>query len=486
MLFNSLQFAIFFPVVTLLYFLLPHKARVLLLLVASCIFYMAFVPKYVLILAVLIVIDFAAGIWIENAHGHRRKVFLIVSLCANVGMLGFFKYFNFLNGNVAALAHFLGWNYSIESLKIILPIGLSFHTFQSMSYTIEVYLGNFKAERSLLHFATYVMFYPQLVAGPIERPQNLLHQFREKHYFNRAQFLEGAQLMLAGLFMKIIIADRAAILVNAVYADPRSFSGAQLLLATWLFAIQIYCDFWGYTEIARGAAKIMGFELMLNFNHPYLATSIADFWRRWHISLSTWFRDYVYFPLGGSRCSTAKHCFNLAVVFVISGLWHGANWTYIIWGALHAVFIIAYVLTEAPRKRFTSALGEGKRNIMDILGWLLTINLVAGAWIFFRAANLSDALLIVKKMFTAFSPSTGFDFHPGLDAFQFSIVLIVIFSLFILEFAGRHKHKPVWKIINEQSRWMRWSAYYAFGVAFIVLLLLNPEHKAQPFIYFQF
>ncbi len=355
MLFNSLQFAIFFPVVTLLYFLLPHKARVPLLFAASCIFYMAFVPKYILILAVLILIDYAAGIWIENARGHRRKIILIVSLCANVGMLGFFKYFNFLNGNVAALAHFIGWNYSIESLKIILPIGLSFHTFQSMSYTIEVYRGKFKAERSLLHFATYVMFYPQLVAGPIERPQNLLHQFREKHFFNRARFVEGAQLMLTGLFKKIVIADRAAILVNTIYIAPQNFSGAQLLMATWFFAIQIYCDFSGYSDIARGAAKIMGFELMLNFNHPYLAASIADFWRRWHISLSTWFRDYVYFPLGGNRCSVAKNCFNLAVVFLISGFWHGANWTFIIWGALHAVFMIAYVLTEKPRNNFVSA-----------------------------------------------------------------------------------------------------------------------------------
>ncbi len=226
MLFNSLQFAVFFPAVVLLYFLLPHKVRLPLLLAASCAFYMDFVPKYILILAVLIAIDFTAGTWIENARGHRRKVFLIVSLCANIGMLAFFKYFDFLNGNVAALANFIGWNYSIESLKIILPIGLSFHTFQSMSYTIEVYRGNFKAERSLLHFATYVMFFPQLVAGPIERPQNLLHQFREKHYFNRTQFIEGAQLMLTGLFKKILIADRAAILVNAVYADPRNSSGA--------------------------------------------------------------------------------------------------------------------------------------------------------------------------------------------------------------------------------------------------------------------
>lgn len=483
MLFNSLQFAVFFPVVTLLYFLLPQKARVPLLLGASCVFYMAFVPKYILILAVLILVDYAAGIWIENAQGQRRKIFLAVSLCANVGMLGFFKYFNFLNGNIAALAHFLGWNYSIESLKIILPIGLSFHTFQSMSYTIEVYRGNFKAERSLLHFATYVMFYPQLVAGPIERPQNLLHQFRERHFFNRTRFIEGAQLMLTGLFKKIIIADRAAILVNTVYANPQNFSGAPLFIATGFFGIQIYCDFCGYTEIARGAAKIMGFELMLNFNRPYLATSIADFWRRWHISLSTWFRDYVYFPLGGNRCSRAQNCFNLAVVFLISGLWHGANWTFIIWGALHATFIIAYVLTETPRTRAAALLGE---KAMNISGWLLTLSLVTFAWIFFRAANFSDAFLVVRKIFTEFLPQVGTDFHPGLDSLQFSLMLALVFSLFLFEFFGRRAHKPVWKMIDEQPRWLRWSAYYAFGVAFIVLVLLNPEHKPQPFIYFQF
>jgi D-alanyl-lipoteichoic acid acyltransferase DltB (MBOAT superfamily) len=483
MLFNSLQFAVFFPVVTLLYFLLPQKARVPLLLGASCVFYMAFVPRYILILAVLILVDFAAGIWIENARGHRRKTFLIVSLCANIGMLGFFKYFNFLNGNVAALAHFLGWNYSIESLKIILPIGLSFHTFQSMSYTIEVYRGNFKAERSLLHFATYVMFYPQLVAGPIERPQNLLHQFRERHLFNRTQFIEGAQLMLTGLFKKIIIADRAAILVNTVYANPQNFSGAQLFIATGFFGIQIYCDFCGYTEIARGAAKIMGFELMLNFNRPYLATSIADFWRRWHISLSTWFRDYVYFPLGGSRCSRAQNCFNLAVVFLISGLWHGANWTFIAWGALHAVFIVTYVLTETPRTRAAALFGE---NAVKFSGWLLTLGLVTFAWIFFRAADFSDAFLVVQRIFTEFLPPAGTDFHPGLDALQFGLMLALIFSLFLFEFLGRRRHKHLWTLIDEQPRWLRWSAYYAFGVAFIVLLLLNPEHKPQPFIYFQF
>ena len=247
MLFNSLQFAIFFPVVTLLYFLSPLRLRVPLLLVSSCVFYMAFIPKYILILAFLILVDYTAGIVIEDAEGRRRHTFLIVSLCANIGILGFFKYFNFFNDNLAAAARALDWNYSIQHLRIILPIGLSFHTFQSMSYTIEVYRGNVPAERSLPHYALYVLFYPQLVAGPIERPQNLLHQFREHHRFCIANLCAGLKLMATGLFKKIVIADRAALVVNTVYADPSQFSGAQLFVATWLFAVQIYADFAGYT-----------------------------------------------------------------------------------------------------------------------------------------------------------------------------------------------------------------------------------------------
>jgi alginate O-acetyltransferase complex protein AlgI len=484
MLFNSLEFAVFFPVVTLLYFLLPHKLRVPLLLAASCLFYMAFVPKYILILIFVILVDYTAGILIEGAAGPRRKLFLIISLCANVGILGFFKYFNFVNDNVAALARMLDWNYSIESLKIILPIGLSFHTFQSMSYTIEVYRGNVKAERSFLIFALYVLFYPQLVAGPIERPQNLLQQFREYHRFNWPRFVEGAQLMLTGLFKKIVIADRAAIVVNTVYANPGQYSGLQLLVATYLFAIQIYCDFAGYTEIARGAAKVMGFDLMLNFNRPYLATSIADFWRRWHISLSTWFRDYVYFPLGGNRAGKARVCFNLAVVFLVSGVWHGANWTFIVWGALHALFIVTEVLTEEPRKRLRAAMGPTGQKVMGFVAWLVTFNVVSLAWVFFRATSMGDAMLVLRRIFTDFVPAGSVSIHPGLDSLQFSLAVAVIAALFTLEIMSTRR--PMWTWIAAQPRWLRWSAYYGFGIAFTVLLLLNPQSGPQPFVYFQF
>lgn len=484
MLFNSLQFAIFFPIVTLLYFALPDRARVPLLLAASCWFYMAFVPAYILILGVVILVDYAAGRLIEQAAAQHRRRVLIVSLCTNVGILAFFKYFNFLDGNVAALARLIGWNYGDHALSIVLPIGLSFHTFQSMSYTIEVYRGNVPAERSLLRFATYVMFYPQLVAGPIERPQNLLPQFRERHAFERARVSDGLKLMAVGLFKKIVIADRVALLVNAVYATPEEFAGPQLFIATVFFAIQIYCDFSGYTDIARGAARVMGFELMLNFNRPYLATSIADFWRRWHISLSTWFRDYVYYPLGGNRRGLARTCLNVALVFLISGLWHGANWTFVIWGALHAAFMVVYILTERARSRLAAALPAAGGALLDGLGWLMTFGLVSLAWVFFRAASVADALMILRRIVTDVLPRPGVDLHPGLDPVQFTIALVLIGALFAVEAVSQRR--PLGVTLAGLPRMQRWSAYYAFALVFILLVLWSPERNAQPFIYFQF
>lgn len=484
MLFNSLPFVIFFPIVTLLYFALPDRARVPLLLAASCWFYMAFIPKYILILAVVILVDYTAGILIENATARHRRRVLIVSLCTNVGILAFFKYFNFFDWNVAALARLIGWNYGGHALHIILPIGLSFHTFQSMSYTIEVYRGNYKAERSLLHFATYVMFYPQLVAGPIERPQNLLPQFREHHGFEWSRVSDGLKLMAAGLFKKIVIADRVALLVNAVYATPAQFAGSQLFVATVFFAIQIYCDFSGYTDIARGAARVMGFELMLNFNRPYLATSIADFWRRWHISLSTWFRDYVYYPLGGNRRGLARTCLNVAVVFLVSGLWHGASWTFVIWGALHAAFMVVYILTDRPRARLAAAFPVAGGALLSGLGWLVTFGLVSLAWVFFRAASVADAVLILRRIVTDIVPRPGLDLHPGLDAVQFTIALALIGALFAAEAVS--VRRPLGVTLAALPRVQRWSAYYAFALVFILLVLWSPKRTAQPFIYFQF
>jgi alginate O-acetyltransferase complex protein AlgI len=445
---------------------------------------MAFVPKYILILGVVILVDYTAGLLIERAAVGRRRLVLVSSLIANIGLLAFFKYFNFLDANIAALAKAIGWNYGEHALRIVLPIGLSFHTFQSMSYTIEVYRGNYRAERSLLHFATYVMFYPQLVAGPIERPQNLLPQLREQHVFDWPRVADGLRLMAVGLFKKIVIADRLALLVNAVYAAPAGFSGPQLILATFFFAIQIYCDFAGYTDIARGAARVMGFELMLNFNRPYLATSIADFWRRWHISLSTWFRDYLYYPLGGNRRGLGRACFNVAVVFLLSGLWHGANWTFIVWGGLHAAFMIGYLVTERPRARLAAAFPGAGQALLVGLGWFLTFVMVLLTWVFFRAPSVADALLILRRIVTDLSPPAGGNLHPGLDFVQFAIALALIAALFVAELLSLRRPWPA--VLAARPRLQRWSAYYAFAVIFILLVLWSPERNAQPFIYFQF
>jgi len=394
MLFNSFEFLIFFPVVTLLYFLIPYRWRWLHLLIASCIFYMAFIPVYILILIFTIVIDYYAGILIEKSEGKKRKLYLTVSIIANIGILAVFKYYNFFIENVNELFHFAGNGPSIPYLNIILPIGLSFHTFQALSYTIEVYRGNQTAERHFGIYALYVMFYPQLVAGPIERPQNLLHQFREKHDFDSERMYSGLKLMLWGLFKKVVIADRLSIYVDAVYGNVGHYSGLNLAVATVFFAIQIYCDFSGYSDMAIGAAKVMGFKLMTNFNRPYFARNIQEFWKRWHISLSTWFRDYVYISLGGNRVSKKRIYLNVAIVFILSGFWHGANWTFIIWGAVHAALIICYMLLS----RFFRKV-QGKANwIIDGLSILLTFAVVCLGWIFFRANSLADAWYVLTEI----------------------------------------------------------------------------------------
>jgi D-alanyl-lipoteichoic acid acyltransferase DltB (MBOAT superfamily) len=282
------------------------------LLFASCYFYMAFVPVYILILGGTIVVDYFAGIWLEKTKGAKKRSLLILSLFANIGVLAVFKYYNFLNDNLSGLLNSIGYHNSIPSLSILLPIGLSFHTFQAMSYTIEVYRGHQKAEKHFGIYALYVMFYPQLVAGPIERPQNLLHQFYEKHYFKIERVIEGLKLMLWGFFMKLVVADRLAIYVNAAYNNPDKHTGPTLIVATIFFAFQIYCDFSGYSNIAIGAARVLGFKLMTNFNRPYFSRSIAEFWKRWHISLSTWFKDYLYISLGGNKVSISTYFLSLS------------------------------------------------------------------------------------------------------------------------------------------------------------------------------
>ena len=487
MLFNSVSFLIFFPIVTFLYFALPHRARWFLLLIASCIFYMAFVPIYILALGFTIIVDYCAGLLMSGATGIKRKVYLVASIIVNVGLLAFFKYFNFFNANLAHLAHWFHLSYNPYPLKILLPIGLSFHTFQAMSYTIEVYRGRQAAERHFGIYALYVMFYPQLVAGPIERPQNMLHQFYEPHSFDRQRVTLGLQRMLWGLFQKVVVADNLAVLVDEVYNHPSRYTDLSLIAATVFFAFQIYCDFNGYCDVALGAAQVMGFKLMENFNQPYSSRSIAEFWTRWHISLSTWFRDYVYIPLGGSRVAAWKRYRNVLIVFLISGLWHGANNTYVIWGLLNGLYLVAETMTKTLRQRLGETLGLARHP--RPLAWLQiggTFGLICFAWIFFRANTVHDANYIASHLFVDHWRAI---LHPTLLKLALTVGLPrsdwipAFFGLLtLLGVQWLQRRGSLRARLAALPTWQRWLIYYIL----ILAILFNTRAQARQFIYFQF
>ncbi len=490
MLFNSFSFLVFFPAVTALYFALPHRFRWALLLGASCLFYMAFIPVYILILFFTIAVDYAAGLLIERSQGPRRRFWLGASLAANLGVLAFFKYANFFIENVGNALRAFGWEAALPALSIVLPIGLSFHTFQAMSYTIEIYRGNQKAERHPGIFALYVMFYPQLVAGPIERPGHLLGQFREPHAFDTERVTSGLKLMLWGFFKKVVIADRFAVAVNYVYGNPAAHSGPELALATVFFSFQIFCDFSGYSDIAIGAARVMGFNLVQNFRRPYLAASVAEFWTRWHISLSSWFRDYVYIPLGGNRCARSRWAANLMATFLLSGLWHGAAWNFVLWGALNGLYIIASAATAPLRDGLWRASGLGGfgrlRRIVGILG---TFSLVTFTWIFFRARSAHDAFRIVSRLGTGWDRAASWQSLTGLVSMArlgITKTQLLIAAAAIVAMEGIHIFQEmrgsVRAVLSPRPAWVRWPAYY--GLLLAVVLLGVFRHA--PFIYFQF
>jgi len=488
MLFNSFEFLLFFPLVTLLYFLLPHPARWGLLLVASCVFYMAFIPAYLLILVVTIVIDYYAGLLIERTQDPRhKKTYLVASILATCLVLFVFKYYNFFQDSMAGIAAFCHWQWPIEAVAIILPIGLSFHTFQSLSYVIEVYRGNQRAERHFGIYSLYVMFYPQLVAGPIERPQNLLHQFREVHRFEYTRVCDGLKLMAWGLFKKAVIADRLAVIVNHVYGSPTEHDGPSLIIATVCFAFQIYCDFSGYSDIAIGAAQVMGFRLMENFKQPYASRSIGEFWRRWHISLSTWFKDYLYVPLGGSRVSRWRWQCNLMLTFLVSGLWHGANWTYVVWGALNGFYLVFSLWTEGLRERIVRGVGLTRfPALMTAWSIAVTFTLICFAWIFFRAKDLGDGWYIATHLFSGFAEV----FSPGYvrrtieslgtsknDVWVAVGAICVLEAVHLLQRRGRVRDQ-----LARLPAWVRWTGYYALIAAIVVYGVFG----RNAFIYFEF
>lgn len=480
MLFNSLEFALFFPLVVALYFAASKRWRTLLVLVASCVFYMAFVPVYILILLVTILIDYVAGIYLERTEGQVRKYILAISIVATCLVLFVFKYFDFFVGSFTGIAGLFGWQLSTHSLNILLPIGLSFHTFQSLSYVVEVYRGQQKAERDFVTYATYVMFFPQLVAGPIERPQNLLHQFHEHHRFDYDNVTAGLKRMAWGLFKKLVVADRLALYVNDVYAQPQAHNGLQLTIATVFFAYQIYCDFSGYSDIALGSARVLGFKLMENFDRPYYSTSISEFWRHWHISLSTWFRDYVYLPLGGSRVSRPRWMANILITFGISGLWHGANWTYVVWGILNGIYLICGALTESARNSFFRALGLAEKGIpRRAIRIVTTFVLVCVAWVIFRAKNLSDAWYVFSHFWH------GWDFsNIKTEQFLLRQMPIALGAIILLEI-GQLLQPRAPQIAKAMAAWplvIRWGVYL---VLLLGIVLFGVYQKAQ-FIYFQF
>lgn len=473
MVFNSLVFVGFFFIVVSLFFILPHKYRWLLLLLGSCYFYMAYIPVYILVLLFTIVIDYFAGLLIAKSEGKKRKLFLTTAIVANLAVLSFFKYFNFLNDNFSALLQLFHIANPVPNTSFILPIGLSFHTFQAMSYMIEVYKGRQKAEHKFGIYALYVMFFPQLLAGPIERPQNMIHQFHEQKKFEYDRVVAGLKIMLWGYFKKLVVADRLAIYVNAVYSNPHHHGGLTLFVATMFFAMQQYCDFSGYSDIAIGAAKVMGFNLMENFKRPFLSKNFSGLASRWHISLFSWFRDYVYSPLAiKARKSNFKTFAYIGLVFLLSGLWHGANWTYICWGLALAVFIVIERLIETvvqPR-RFIN------RNVRRVLGTIITVFAIIIIAVFFRSRNMADAMHIMGAIFT-FQPGNLFKGSPPIN---FYYCLIVMAALYITEFF--QEYVPQFKIVNNNSIVIRYTGY----VLVIMVMLMIGVFNGSQFVYFQF
>jgi alginate O-acetyltransferase complex protein AlgI len=490
MLFNTFDFFIYFPIVAILYFVLPHKWRWLHLLVASSIFYMFFIPVYILILIFTIIVDYVAGLLIFNTTGSKRKLYLTISIVANVGILMLFKYVNFFVDNINSVLHFAHATSSVPYLNIILPIGLSFHTFQAMSYTIEVYRNNQKPERHFGIYALYVMFFPQLVAGPIERPQNVLHQFHERHSFSYADAAAGIRQIVWGLLYKSVMADRLADIVDPVFNNLHGSSTLQILIACILFPFQIYGDFAGYSHIALGTARVMGFRLMMNFNRPYRATTVTEFWKRWHISLSSWFRDYLYISLGGNRAGEFRIYVNLFIVFLVSGFWHGANWTYVVWGALHGTYI---VIERIASKRSLSFF-RGKTlyksgNLRLFSARFLTFVLVSIAWVFFRANNLSDVGYLFSRFaglsheFSDILHSHGnklSEFLPLEVQYSLPFCILIIACVELIHWYEGNDN--IYELLVEKPALLRWCIYF-FAVFAVYYCGVFTQRQ---FIYFQF
>ncbi len=488
MIFNSLQFIVFFLLVVAIYYILPHRFRWIVLLISSYVFYMVWKASYIILILLCTVVNYIAAIRIKrDKNAFVRRAWLIFSLSISLGVLFIYKYLGFINESLMNVFTYLNFNYPLGSFDIFLPMGISFYTFQTLSYTIDVYRGDTEPEKNFFYLSLYVTFFPQLVAGPIERSDSLLPQFKGRVNFDIYGILDGIKIMIFGFFKKIVIADRLAIAVNAVYNTPKDFTGIYFVIATVLFAFQIYCDFSGYSQIAIGAAKVLGIDLMQNFDRPYLSKSIQEFWRRWHISLSTWFRDYVYIPLGGSRVTKTRYYGNLITTFLLSGLWHGASWNFVIWGGLHGLYQVIGHMTFKWRDRIKSRLSIENTFILKVFQVAFIFTLTSFAWIFFRANTFTDSIYIIRNLFSDISMWRDIDYlyivvnNMGLSFLQFGLAIISIILLVIGELLARKR--PLYESLKRSNFVVEGSFYM---LLLIIIMTMGVYFDGNQFIYFQF
>ena len=478
MLFNSIDFAIFLPIVFLLYWFVTDKKLKLqnfLIVAASYLFYGWWDWRFLSLILFSTLVDYTIGRQLRNEENQlKRRVLLWTSILVNLGFLGFFKYYNFFLDNFITAFSFFGQNIQANSLNIILPVGISFYTFQTLSYTIDVYKRKLEPTKDFVAFSAFVSFFPQLVAGPIERATHLLPQFYTKRTFDYSKAVDGMRQILWGLFKKIVIADNCAEYANLIFNNSADYSGSTLVLGALFFTFQIYGDFSGYSDIAIGTSRLFGFDLMRNFNFPYFSRDIAEFWRRWHISLSTWFRDYLYIPLGGSRGGTWMKVRNTFIIFIVSGFWHGANWTFIVWGALNAIYFLPLLLTNNNRNNLeTVAQGKLLPSLKEISFMLLTFGLTVFAWIFFRAENIGHAISYISEIFSS-SLFTIPEIRPR------NLILLILFFV-LIEWLGREGQYAISQLGIKWKRPIRYAMYYA-----IIIAIFWFGGKEQQFIYFQF
>jgi alginate O-acetyltransferase complex protein AlgI len=476
MLFNSFEFLLFLPIVFFLYwFILQKKLNVQnsLLLVSSYFFYACWDYRFLFLLLFSTFLDYFTGIKMEDSKNPRiRKIWLIISVGINLGFLGVFKYYDFFATSFAGLLMNFGLNVHPTTLNIILPVGISFYTFHGLSYVLDIYFQRIKAERNFVEYGVFVSFFPLLVAGPIERATHLLPQIKKARTFNYGQAVQGARLILWGLFKKVVIADNCAMFVDAVFPAYTDASNSQLILAIVLFSFQIYGDFSGYSDMATGVAKLFGIELLRNFNYPYFSRSIAEFWRRWHISLSSWFKDYLYIPLGGSRVSKGKQIRNTFIIFLVSGFWHGANWTFIFWGFLHALFIIPSIFF-ATNRQYMATVAEGKfsPSVKEFFQMLITFILSSFAWIFFRAKNMEEAIGIIRSI------GNG---HGKIEQLSSAYPIAAVLIMLLMEWQSRQSSIPFSHIKN------KWIRYVTYLIILFLIFMMGAFINPRSFIYFQF